>query len=234
MGLASSTRDRLVPQDKQQFHSHSRRWYEKPFTLANACCVASPIAILRSNSALTASHKIGLESLFRISNATHWRTFRNTGYKPMTLIVAKQEAVLFSSTPAQQQQVTISRLNIQDHQFRCRSLCSRNQEVFSAPVLTYVEREILGDHSTRQPVPPIKLSKFNSRSHPCESAFQRIHIQSNLRAMARASVADKTVRPLDLLVREHAVTGRACAHEESNLPARRLFLPREVTVANHH
>jgi hypothetical protein len=102
MGLASSTRDRLVPQNKQQFHSHLRCWHEKPFTLANACCVASPIAILRPNSALTALHKIGLESLFRISNATHWRTFRNAGYKPMTLIVAKQETVLLRGTTAQQ------------------------------------------------------------------------------------------------------------------------------------
>jgi hypothetical protein len=102
MGLASSTRDRLVPQDKQQFHPHLRRWYEKPFTLADACCVASPIAILRPNSALTALHKIGLESLFRIANTTHRRTFRNTGNKPMTLIVTQQETVLFSGTPAQQ------------------------------------------------------------------------------------------------------------------------------------
>jgi hypothetical protein len=102
MGLASSTRDRLVPQDKQQFHSHLIRWYEKPFALANACCVASPIAILCPNSALTALHKIGLESLFRISNATHWCTFRNAGYKPMTLIVAKQETVLLGGTATQQ------------------------------------------------------------------------------------------------------------------------------------
>jgi hypothetical protein len=49
-----------------------------------------------------------------------------------------------------------------------------------------------------------------------------------------ASPSNQSLRPLRLMVREHAVTGRACAHEESNLPARRPFLPREVTVANHH
>ena len=89
MGLTSSTRDRLVSQNKELVYSRIWRWYEKPFPLANACCVAAPIAILRSNSALTALHNIGFESLFRISNATHWRTFRNASYKPMTFIVAK-------------------------------------------------------------------------------------------------------------------------------------------------
>src|SRR5215475_12479332 len=64
IGLASSTCDRFIPQNKQQFHSDLRRWYEKPFTLANARCVASPITILRPDSALTALHKIWLESLF--------------------------------------------------------------------------------------------------------------------------------------------------------------------------
>jgi hypothetical protein len=80
--------------------------------LANACCIAAIITILRPNSALAALHKIGFESLFCISNATHRRTFRNAGYKPMTFIVAKQETVLLSAIAAQQQQVTFAGMHI--------------------------------------------------------------------------------------------------------------------------
>src|SRR5438309_11911531 len=102
--------------------------------------------------------------------------------------MAKQETVLLSTTAAQQQQVTVDRLNIQNHQFSCGRRRTRNLEVFSVLVSTHIERQVLRRNPAREPTPPIHLGNFNSRSHSFESAVQHIYISYNLRAIARLLV----------------------------------------------
>ena len=229
VGFSSSTRYRFVAQNEKLLHLGIRRWYKKPLPLSNARCVAAAVAILRPKSALAALDEIGLESLLSISNATHRRSFRNAGNKPVALIMAKQETVLLSTTAAQQQQVTVDRLNIQNHQFSCGRRRTRNLEVFSVLVSTHIERQVLRSNPAREPTPPIHLGKFNSRPHSCESAFQHIHISSNLRAIARLLEGwTKNVQPHQHCKFNGQGTcgyGRAFAQEDSNLTARRLFLP---------
>ena len=229
VGFSSSTRYRFVAQNDKLLHLGIRRWYKKPLPLSNARCVAAAVAILRPKSALAALDEIGLESLFSISNATYRRSFRNAGNKPVALIMAKQEAVLLSTTAAQQQQVTVDRLNIQNHQFSSGRRRTRNLEVFSVLVSTHIERQVIRSNPAREPTPPIQLTKFNSHSHSCESAFQHIHISSNLRAIARLLEGwTKNVQPHQHCKFNGQGTcgyGRAFAQEDSNLTARRLFLP---------
>ena len=64
----------------------------------------------------------------------------------MPLIMAEQKAMLRPAIAAQQQQVTVARLNIKNHQFSCRHRRTRNQEVFTEAVLTHIECEVLGNN----------------------------------------------------------------------------------------
>src|SRR6516225_6982364 len=71
-----------------------------------------------------------------IPNRAYWRALRDCCHKPMTLIMPKQKAVFFFTVAAQQQQVSVTPLNIQHYEFSCRCRAAEYQKVFSSGIST--------------------------------------------------------------------------------------------------
>jgi hypothetical protein len=93
----------------------------------------------------------------------------------MTLIMPKQKAVFFFTVAAQQQQVSVTPLNIQHYEFSCRCRAAEYQKVFSSGISTNIDRKVVRPDAANHPASILQVGKADSCAHLCEGTFKRVH-----------------------------------------------------------